>query len=59
MLNRSGEAKGIAVLYQLFEELDPCGDCDEFVLPAENDVAPFRTMNERPVTPFPGIKSNV
>lgn len=47
-------AEKIHKLHRLFENLEPCKDCDEFALPDANNVQPFRSSGNPKANPFPG-----
>jgi len=47
-------ANKLSELHQLFENLDPCKDCEDFTLPDANDVQPLRPSGKPPTSPFPG-----
>jgi hypothetical protein len=50
-------ARKISELYRLFEDLDPCKDCDNFTLPDALSIKPLRTIGKSLANPFPGSPS--
>jgi len=49
-------AKEMGHLYRAFKHLDPCKDCDQFKLPDDAAITPFRAAGKSPPSPFPGAE---